>query len=154
MVASVFVFSLLAAAHLLWAQDPITNKEPGPPMEDMGPGGKMGMGEDKMMMRQAMMCPICSAAIKGMMNPQIVATSDGSVIVAAGPRLMKYDKDLNLVKEVEIKIDMQAMMEKMKSCPMCQMMKEKGQGKKEMMRDKEEGQAGPRAKIFEPPATK
>ena len=50
-----------------------------------------------------------------MMNKTMVATNDGGVIVMAGPKLMKYDKDLNLVKEVEIKVDW----DKMKaSCPM------------------------------------
>ena len=34
---------------------------------------------------------------------QMVATSDGGVIVMAGHKLFKYDKDLNLVKEVELK---------------------------------------------------
>lgn len=33
----------------------------------------------------------------------VVATSDGGVVILAGPKLIKYDKDLNLVKEVEIK---------------------------------------------------
>ena len=37
------------------------------------------------------------------MQKQMVATSDGGVIVMAGHKLFKYDKDLNLVKEVELK---------------------------------------------------
>jgi hypothetical protein len=44
-----------------------------------------------------------------MMNPvtdrQLVATSDGGVVVLFGNKIMKYDKNLNLVKEAEIKID-------------------------------------------------
>ncbi len=41
----------------------------------------------------------------GMMGGKesLVATSDGGVVVLAGPKLIKYDKDLNLVKEVEMK---------------------------------------------------
>ena len=40
-----------------------------------------------------------------MMNkPAMVATSDGGVIVLAGPKLMKYNQNLELVKEVEIKM--------------------------------------------------
>jgi hypothetical protein len=35
---------------------------------------------------------------------QMVATNDGGVIVLMGPKLMKYDADLNLVKEVEVKM--------------------------------------------------
>lgn len=31
-----------------------------------------------------------------------IATADGGIVVLAGPRLIKYDKDLNLVKEVEM----------------------------------------------------
>jgi len=59
----------------------------------------------------------------GMMQKQMVATNDGGVIVLVGNKLLKYDKDLNLVKEaelktpVELKMDvepMQKMMEKMK----------------------------------------
>ena len=38
----------------------------------------------------------------GMPRESLVATSDGGVVVLSGPRLVKYDKDLNLVKEVEI----------------------------------------------------
>ena len=39
----------------------------------------------------------------GMMNKDsVVATADGGVVVMQGPRLLKYDKDLNLVKEVEL----------------------------------------------------
>lgn len=51
-------------------------------------GGMMGGGKGKMM---------------GMMHKDsVVATSDGGVVVMAGPRLIKYDKDLNLIKEVEL----------------------------------------------------
>lgn len=39
-----------------------------------------------------------------MMSGQMVAASDGGVIVMMGNKLMKYDKDLNLKKEVEIKM--------------------------------------------------
>lgn len=39
----------------------------------------------------------------GMMHKDsVVATSDGGVVVLSGPRLLKYDSDLNLVKEVEL----------------------------------------------------
>jgi hypothetical protein len=59
---------------------------------------------------------------------KIVATSDGGVVVLIGNKLMKYDKDLVLTGESEIKIDMQAlrksMMEQMEQCPM----KEKSAG--------------------------
>ena len=39
----------------------------------------------------------------GMMHKDsMIATSDGGVIVMSGPRLIKYDSALNLVKEVEL----------------------------------------------------
>jgi len=67
-----------------------------------------------------------------MMKKEMVATPDGGVIVMAGNKLLKYDKNLDLVKEVEIKMDFEGMkktMEKMKEeCPM----------HKEMMEKKEE----------------
>jgi len=68
----------------------------------------------------------------GSMQKQMVATNDGGVIVLAGNKLLKYDKDLNLVKEVELKtqfelkIDAGSMQEMMKG------MKEK-YGKKNKM---------------------
>ena len=40
-----------------------------------------------------------------MHNGSLVATPDGGVIVMMGNELMKYDKDLNLTKQIEIKFD-------------------------------------------------
>lgn len=63
---------------------------------------------DKPMMGKGMMG-------KGMMGHgmtgkgDIVATQDGGVIVMMGGKLYKYDKDLNLVKEAEVKIDIEGM---------------------------------------------
>ncbi len=77
----------------------------------MDKGGMMG---DKMMGMCSMM--------QSMMQRQIVVTSDGGIIVVMGNKLTKYDRELNVVKEVELKMDMegmQKMMENMKSmCPM------------------------------------
>jgi len=83
---------------------------------DMMKEGMMGKGmmDGKMMG----MCPM----MQSMMQKQVVATSDGGIIVVAGNKLTKYDKDLNVIKEVELKMDMegmQKMMESMKGmCPM------------------------------------
>jgi len=52
---------------------------------------------------------------------QMVATDEGGVIVLAGNKLLKYDADLNLVKEVEIPMPMGG-----KQCPMKGQMSEKG----------------------------
>ena len=97
-------------------------------MDRPGMMGKDGMG----MMGPGMMCPLCSSLMKSVGSPQLVSTGDGGFVVLAGNKLIKYDKDLNVVKEAEIKIDVQAMMDKMKDCPMCKMMKEKMQERKEM----------------------
>lgn len=44
----------------------------------------------------------------------------------AGNKLLKYDKDLNFLKETELKIDMEQMQKEikkmMKNCPTCQKM--------------------------------
>ena len=57
-----------------------------------------------------------------MMKKEMVATGDGGVIVLSGNKLLKYDKDLELLKEVELPMDMKGMHEKMeemmKNCPM------------------------------------
>jgi hypothetical protein len=51
----------------------------------------------------------------GMMcNTSMVATPDGGVIVMMGNKLTKFDKDLNMVKEAEIKIDWEAWKKTMK----------------------------------------
>ena len=56
--------------------------------------GMMGGGQGKGKMNPMMM---------GMMHKDsVVATSDGGVVILSGPRLLKYDKDLTLVKEVEL----------------------------------------------------
>jgi hypothetical protein len=49
---------------------------------------------------------------------------------------MKYDKDLNLVKEAEVKIDVKEMQKMMKCypcplCPLCKKKMEEGSGTKE-----------------------
>ena len=84
-----------------------------------GKSGMMGMMGKGMMDGKMMgMCPM----MKSMMERSVVATSDGGVVVAMGNKLTKYDKDLNVVKEAELKMDMegmQKMMENMKGmCPM------------------------------------
>ena len=48
----------------------------------------------------------------------MVASNDGGVIVMSANKLLKYDKNLNLVKEVELKKDSGSM------CPVCQKMME------------------------------
>lgn len=67
-------------------------------------------GKDKRMGKmRGMGCPCMMS-----MGKQMVATSDGGVVVLSGNKLYKYDKELNLKKEVEIKKDK----EMMGKCPM------------------------------------
>lgn len=106
------------------------SQEKSPAMDksmDMGKGMEMGKG---MGIGKGMMGCDCGKMCM-MMQKQMIATSDGGVIVLAGNKLYKYDKNLNLVKEAEIKIDfehMKMMMDKMKDkCGKDKMMQEKGE---------------------------
>ncbi len=89
---------------------------------------------------KAMMCPLTGkmtgkggkgmCPMHGMMmskcrtSHSIVATSDGGIVVSSCGKLAKYDKNLNLVKEVE-RIDQKECMAKMaemkEKCAMCAM---------------------------------
>ena len=72
------------------------------------------------------MCSMHGIMMKSMMEKEIVVIEDGSIVILSGKKLMKYDKNLELKKEVEIKCDMKEMCEKMcADCPMCQQMKQK-----------------------------
>ncbi len=105
------------------AQQAATDEEmAGPPPPMTGKGARMHEG-----MRGGMK-PICP--MQGMMmKKEMVATSDGGVIVMVGNKLLKYDKDLNLKKEAELKMDAEAMHQMMGKCPMCQKMREECKGK-------------------------
>ena len=104
--------------------------------------GMMGGGMMKggMMDKSGMMgmCPM----MQSMMQKQVVATSDGGIIVVAGNKITKYDKDLNVVKEVESKMGMegmQKMMDNMKNmCPMMEKMKSSDESKAEESKESAE----------------
>lgn len=99
-----------------------------PPMEHQGmmmkdsqgdmPSQHKMMGKEKMMGKHEM----GAMMMKGMMQKSMVATSDGGVVVLSGNTLTKYDKNLNVVKEIELKCPMEKMHKKMmemgKDCPM------------------------------------
>lgn len=96
-------------------------------------GSMMGKGMRGSMMgkaREAMMEMWPMHGMMKMMSKEMVATGDGGVIVMTGNKLMKFDKDLNLVKETEVKMDMEGMCRMMKEmrekCTMCKEMMEKG----------------------------
>lgn len=84
-------------------------------------GGMMGSAMMGKGMKDGRMMGMHGMMMK-MMDRNVVATSDGGVVIVSGSKMTKFDKDLNLVKEVELKMDMegmQKMMGDMKSmCPM------------------------------------
>ena len=90
-------------------------------------GGRKG---DKKWDKKGHGCSMCHMH-KMMMaeGKKLIATQDGGVVLMMGNKLIKYDAQLNVVKEAEIKMDMEAMknaMEEMKkNCPMCSKMQEK-----------------------------
>ncbi len=72
--------------------------------------------------KMAPMCPVHRMTAQSMFARSITATEDGGVVVLAGNMLMKFDENLNFVKEVQIKIDTEAIQkdikEMMEKCPM------------------------------------
>ena len=85
---------------------------------------------------------------KGMMNKPIMVSSDGGgVIILSGNKLQKYDSKLNLVKEVEVKVEEQGcekyakMRQGEKShcgkCAKCKEMAEAKQGLENVPADKD-----------------
>lgn len=107
-VLSLALAPLAASAQNNAATPPPSKGMPGPQARMAGPG------------------PMPMAMMMGAMAGRVmVATRDGGVVVLAGEKLMKFDKNLKLVKEVEVKIDTAAMerwMEQMTNrygqCPM------------------------------------
>jgi hypothetical protein len=94
----------------------------------MGRGGMMAGRRGMMAGRMAMMrmCDTHRMLAESMGRRALVSTSDGGVIAMIGSRLMKYDKDLNLVKEADMKLDYasieQQMQRLMENCPGCRRM--------------------------------
>ncbi len=88
---------VLTVAGLAFAQMPDKGKEMMGDKKEMmeGKGGMMGM----MKMCQSMMN-----------KPSLVAVGDG-VVVLSGKKLYKYDANLNLVKEADIKVEEMVMMD-------------------------------------------
>ncbi|HEM62017.1 MAG TPA: hypothetical protein ENO24_06970 [Chloroflexi bacterium] len=104
----------------------------------MMPGGMMNQaGQQQNMMQndQGMMPMAGMHAMMGqgmahaMAQTSLVATSDGGVVLWAGGKLIKYDSDLRLVREVEVQVDYKAMQQHMQ-----QMMDNLGMGPRMMQR--------------------
>jgi hypothetical protein len=126
-IAMVAVLLAVGWAYFAFAADPMMKGKGMMDSNDMMMQKGM-MGQPMMGKPMPMMCPMHMMMCQGMMQKDIVATSDGGAIVMVDNKLLKYDKDLNLVKEAELKIDMKAMQDKMmqmmKECAeKCQMMK-------------------------------
>jgi hypothetical protein len=68
-------------------------------------------------------CPMHREMGMMMMKRTPIATQDGGIALLMGNKLVKYDKDMNLQKEIELKYDtegMHKMMDEMcAECPMC-----------------------------------
>lgn len=98
-------------------------------MMQRGMGKMMGKGYDGKC--PGMDCPM-HKMMGGcmMMAKSMVATPDGGVIILAGPQLIKYDGNLNKVKEITIEVNTEAVKAKMKemmqNCPVCGAMKQTG----------------------------
>lgn len=100
-ILGVFAIVLLGGIGLIYAHQ-----------KDMGGSGMMPMMRKKMGGRQGKVMMMSGMMMA--MPKSIVATEDGGIIVLVGNKLLKYDANLKLVKEIEVKIDVSAMMKKMK----------------------------------------
>ena len=123
-LAAVVVLATVVAVVAL-AQQP---SEPGM-MEAQGMmGGQGTMGQGMGMMA---MCPMHGGMMGGMMGRAALAVEGKYLYVLAGNKILKYDPNLNLVRQAEIKMDMakmnKTMQKMMEQCPMReQMMKQMG----------------------------
>ena len=132
---------LTLAAIMMIAQNSAFAQEPKEEKSMMMGEGKMHGGE---MLCGGMMgmCPMHGMMMKQMMGRSIIATEDGGIVVIMGNKIAKYDKKLNLVNEVELKVDFEMMQKKMAKmmdeCPMCGKMMGEGGMMRKMMMEKEE----------------
>jgi cytochrome c556 len=121
LVVMVAVLLAVIGSYAVFAQ-PRPSQPGQPPMGGMGRGMMQGQAG-----QAGMMCPMCAAMGGAMMQKNIVQTDDG-IIVAVGNKLIKYDNDLNKVKETTIDLDIsgmqQAMQQMMQNCPMHQQMRQ------------------------------
>jgi len=114
--AKILIFAVIALAFssvIVFADEPQENKEP--------------VAQEKAAAKQANQERMGAMAMQmmGSMQRQMVATSDGGVIVLAGGKLLKYDKDLNLVREVDLKTNVELKIDAGSMQEMIKNMKEK-----------------------------
>jgi hypothetical protein len=91
------VVLLATGSYFVFAQDPMGGGMMGGNMQQRGMRGG-SMQNRGMMGSNSMMGPM-------MHSTSVVATQDGGVVVLMGNELLKYDKELNLTKKVEINFD-------------------------------------------------
>jgi len=121
LTAVVLTAVLVLASGLTFAQDTAMNKDG---MMDKGDkGGMMGMMGKGMMGDKCMMMGMTqNGMMMKMMEKTVIATTDGGVVVVTANKISKFDKDLNLVKEADLKMDMDGMhtmmSDMMAKCPM------------------------------------
>ncbi len=97
LVLVVVLFVSMPLGSSVFADDSKQAKGTPPPMEHEGMGARPpAMSMDLM---QNMM------VMQAMREKSVVATSDGGVVVLVSNQMVKYDKDLNVVKEAELKVD-------------------------------------------------
>ena len=94
-------------SYVVFAQDPMGGGMMSGNMQGRGMMGNMqSRGMMDGMQNHSMMGPM-------MRGNSLVATRDGGVVVLIGNELLKYDKDLNLSKKVEVKVDWKKMQKTM-----------------------------------------
>ena len=117
------LLAMVGSYGVLAQQDAQTSQQPSGMMgRGMGMTGQGG---------QMQGCAMCGMMTGAMMMKTMTATPDGGVIVAVGNRLIKYDNQLNVVKDTEMKVDMNQMFSSaqkmMENCPMCKAMQQQSQ---------------------------
>ena len=133
----VMILFLVGFATTLMAQEAETDADTGASvveqeegsmeMDQMEKTDKMGWMKKKLMHGKKYMGAAKKLMMSSMMQKKLVATKDGGVVVLAGNKLLKYDKNLELTKEVQIPMDMKCMKEMMENCPMGMKMDEPGE---------------------------
>ena len=63
------------------------------------------VGDNTILARIANYCPIRFAVAQAELQQQVVTNTDGGIIVLSGGKLLKYDKDLNLLRKVDLDVD-------------------------------------------------
>jgi hypothetical protein len=63
------------------------------------------VGDNTLLGRLADYCPVRQQMAQYELQNQMVTNADGGIIILAGSRLLKYDRDLNLLRRVDLDVD-------------------------------------------------